>query len=707
MASVFRKVNDMVDQVKRITYDMSFQNNLTLNMGGIYPVFCKEVLPGDSVSVNPTFALKMMPMVFPVQTRMNATIHFFYIRNRSLWKDWMDFIGKTKSDLSLPYLHLKGDDIAVGSLADYLGIPTVSYDSIKVDEGGSAYRFEDGAPRIYDCSFYNGKEYEDWMNTEQTFEELPLNRDDEPVKFCFLRFQQKFTLGMKSLKLVYTNQPDEPDISRKVLFDALYVMRVDRDGTTTIVNRSVPAYNSGGDMHVLEFTFQNIDLPTPPKGSYYVVLACSGSSLNDTSGTESVPDEATYNDLFTDGRLEFSYETQGAVPLSDHDEINPFATAKSLSVLPFRAYEFLFNSFYRNQLNDPFMINGKPEYNNYLPTKEGGEDLTKYALHYRNWEDDFLTTAVQSPQQGPAPLVGVVNNTLTFRADDGTEYSATAEFDDKNKVTSFTVHSSDMPEGNVRSLIDLAQSGISINDFRNVNSLQRWLEANQRRGYKYQDQVMTHYGVEVKFDDYDYPEFIGGVSRPILINQVTQTMDQGPDMPLGSYAGQGSCVGQTDSTITKYCDEHGFILGVMSICPVPVYSQLVPKHFFKFDAMDYFFPEFGKIGMQPITYKECFPIGAFTDGKWDDEFGYQKAWYEYMASTDESHGLFRSQLRNFLINREFEGVPTLNHEFLAINPADVNDVFSVADVSDKFLGQIYFDCKMKRPIPAYGAPAIE
>ena len=55
------------------------------------------------------------------------------------------------------------------------------------------------------------------------------------------------------------------------------------------------------------------------------------------------------------------------------------------------------------------MIDGVPEYNKWIPTTDGGMDSHVYSLHYANWEQDFLTTAVQSPQQGIAPLVGIVS----------------------------------------------------------------------------------------------------------------------------------------------------------------------------------------------------------------------------------------------------------------------------------------------------------
>ena len=82
----------------------------------------------------------------------------------------------------------------------------------------------------------------------------------------------------------------------------------------------------------------------------------------------------------------------------------------NISALPFRAYESIYNAFYRDQRNNPYMINGVPEYNKWIPTTDGGMENHVYSLHYANWEQDFLTTAVQSPQQGIAPLVGIVSN---------------------------------------------------------------------------------------------------------------------------------------------------------------------------------------------------------------------------------------------------------------------------------------------------------
>ena len=124
----FSKKSNVKNRVPRSTHDLSFQNNLTLKFGAITPVFCREVLAGDSYRISPSFGLRALPLVFPCQTRMRAYLHFFYVRNRTLYKDWMDFIFGTKKNLVPPYLSSDTPvEYKASSLADYLGLPCVYY----------------------------------------------------------------------------------------------------------------------------------------------------------------------------------------------------------------------------------------------------------------------------------------------------------------------------------------------------------------------------------------------------------------------------------------------------------------------------------------------------------------------------------------------------------------------------------------------------
>lgn len=320
-----------------------------------------------------------------------------------------------------------------------------------------------------------------------------------------------------------------------------------------------------------------------------------------------------------------------------------------------------------------------------------------------------------SPQFGVAPLVGISSSgKASFMASDGNTYSAQLVTADDGDTVNSVQFTSDVPNDVKRSAILTASSGISINDFRAVNSLQRWLEANYRRGLKYRDQLMEHFGVTPSYAELDMPEFIGGVSEFVNIQQINQTSESTDGSPLGSYAGQASCVGSSNNKVSHYCDEHGFIIGVISIVPVPCYSQLLPKFFSKFENLDYYSPEFGHIGMQPIPYREVCPLTALSQGlDLDTTFGYQRAWYDYLSSTDEVHGMFRTYFKDFILQRVFNNVPSLTPEFLTVDESQLNNVFvydetgSDSSSDDKILGQIHFDVKAKRPIPRYGIPRLE
>ena len=188
--------------------------------------------------------------------------------------------------------------------------------------------------------------------------------------------------------------------------------------------------------------------------------------------------------------------------------------AVPLSALPFRAYEAYYNAFGRDIRNNPFIVDGKPEYNKYVPSMKGGSDSYKYQLHYANWEPDAYTTALQSPQAGVAPLVGITSlGEATFRDAVGTEYHAQLETaEDGDTVTGFQVKSSNAPADVVRNLIGMATSGISISDFRNVNSLQRFLEIRIRQSPRYKNLVKGLFDVNLDYDELMMPRNSGIIS---------------------------------------------------------------------------------------------------------------------------------------------------------------------------------------------------
>lgn len=700
----FSKKSNVKNRVPRSTHDLSFQNNLTLKFGAITPVFCREVLAGDSYRISPSFGLRALPLVFPCQTRMRAYLHFFYVRNRTLYKDWMDFIFGTKKNLVPPYLSSSSPvRYEPSSLADYLGLPCVYYNTEEqytyaVYEPVTQYRMKSGGTGVGDWFKTN---FNALSSVSKVYANLALI--DTEVNVAVGKTFNWTTLIPESVTSVYpavylSLQPNSSAVSVSA------TLGDNTNKTKYLILDKSRVVLAGGEV---PSSVTKVDLSTFKDPAYIVLVRPKTIALTDAMFVHEPYNVGQCNSV--------SCVTPSASAISaDSMAKNPYRDGKhNPNALPFRAYEAIYNAYYRNQLVEPFMINGQPEYNKFVPVDTGSADSFDYKLHYRNWEDDVFTSCMPSPQQGNAPMVGVTidgNNstTLAFSDAEGNVYNAVPVLNpEKNGIASFTISSA--AGAQVIPVSSALTSGITINDFRNVNALQRYLELSQMRGYRYKDLMDAHLDVNIKFNELMMPEFIGGCSRDINVSQITataNTMVGDVETQVGDYKAQAGLVGQCNS-FTKYCDEHGFIIGLMTIVPVPVYGQSLQKFWTKRSQFDYFSPEFANIGMQAVTKKEIAPLNI-PNAELDKTFGYQRPWYEYLSALDQSHGLFGTSLRNFILNRTFGNDVNLTPEFLHVDPSTLNDIFSsTLENDDKFIGEVYFNVQAKSAVPSSVLPRLE
>lgn len=736
MANIFRKKDAYIDRVNRSTFDLSFVNNLTMKFGAITPVCLLPASFGDSFQINARFNLQLLPTVFPIQTQLYVRLHFVYVRTRTLWEDWMSFFGgdetvtppwmdPTAEDSAQGHRQFNiADDLQTGTLADYLGVPTtitgtfgkeerfeptfcseppftgniMSVVSTILNDKQAAYNYfgsqvNKAITSILTCTYSSSQD-----NEKKVFGyrvgALPASSDGKRG-VVYVRGLGSVLAGMTQwldplvlccsqtgdlLKVVNCGVTQD---RRSIYFD------LDRSGADSAVKIIYLAFSPIAQSDYGRAVYLQ---SSPGTVSTRITMASTPiafASFNSQEWTKPEPDNCPFYTSLPGGALP-------AIPLS---------------ALPFRAYEAYYNAFGRDIRNNPFIVDGKPEYNKYVPSTKGGRDLYKYQLHYANWEPDAYTTALQSPQAGIAPLVGITSlGEATFRDAAGVEYHAQLETaDDGDTVTGFQVKSSNAPADVVRNLIGMATSGIAISDFRNVNSLQRFLEIRIRQSPRYKNLVKGLYNVNLDYDELMMPEFLGGISDTIPVYKVTQTTPTEGN-PLGAFAGQGSLQSGMRHVIRKYCPEDGYILGVMSVVPAANYSQLLPPHFTRMNLLDWHFPQFNNISYQPMLYKHLCPYQAYAVNpkNINNVFGYQRAYWDLIASFDEVHGEFRSSMRNFVINRVFDKAPELSKDFLLVNPDHVNDVFAMtAENGDKILGSIAFDITKKTTIPRNSIPHIE
>lgn len=114
--------------MKRHKHSLSHYKLLTCNMGELVPLTCFEVLPGDTMQMATSLLLRTSPLLTPVMHPVHMRIHHWYVPTRLIWADWENFItgGPDGLNASTPptITPNTGSGYAVGSLADYLAVPT-------------------------------------------------------------------------------------------------------------------------------------------------------------------------------------------------------------------------------------------------------------------------------------------------------------------------------------------------------------------------------------------------------------------------------------------------------------------------------------------------------------------------------------------------------------------------------------------------------
>lgn len=114
--------------MKRSKFSLSHYKLASMDMGELVPIGLMEVLPGDTVQHATSALVRCSPMLAPVMHPVHARIHHWFVPHRIIWEDWEDFItgGPDGMDASVfPTITFGGGSgAAVGSLADYLGVPT-------------------------------------------------------------------------------------------------------------------------------------------------------------------------------------------------------------------------------------------------------------------------------------------------------------------------------------------------------------------------------------------------------------------------------------------------------------------------------------------------------------------------------------------------------------------------------------------------------
>ncbi|WNK14204.1 MAG: major capsid protein [Microvirus sp.] len=117
-------------EIPRSQFNRQFTHKTTFDSGYLVPIYVDEVLPGDTFNVHATFFARLATPLFPVMDNLHLDSFFFFVPNRLLWSNWQKFMGQQDNpgdsiSFVTPQQVCPAGGYAVGSLQDYMGLPTV------------------------------------------------------------------------------------------------------------------------------------------------------------------------------------------------------------------------------------------------------------------------------------------------------------------------------------------------------------------------------------------------------------------------------------------------------------------------------------------------------------------------------------------------------------------------------------------------------
>lgn len=386
--------------------------------------------------------------------------------------------------------------------------------------------------------------------------------------------------------------------------------------------------------------------------------------------------------------------------------IAPTST-EPISVLPFRAYAKIWNDWYRDP-NLDLEIDLRTD----LMGNVNAVSEPLLQLQLRGFEKDYFTSSLPWAQRGAEvlmPLAGTASVTYKTPVEitGGTQPGAIAstalgvlQSGGTNMTTLQNIES-----------IDIDGATTSINDLYRSIAIQKWMQRNAVGGGRYVEQIESHFNVRVPDFRLQRAEYLGGGKQPVTVSEVLATAES-VDVNVGDMKGHAISVGKSNR-FTYRCQEHGVIIGILSVMPRTAYSQGIERMWSRTSKFDFGWPELANIGEQETLSKEIFyDFAAAGQAANQGIFGYIPRYSEYKFKNDRLAGDFRSTLGYWHDARFFTARPVLDSAFTTMFE-DGNGleetfrrIFAVTDGTDYLWMQLFHKLTAKRPLPYFGVPSI-
>lgn len=425
------------------------------------------------------------------------------------------------------------------------------------------------------------------------------------------------------------------------------------------------------------------------------------------------------------------------------DFYNPSVTPWFLA-----AYQAIYQLYFRNDDREKkdYVYNFDKYYNksSFSIARDFNADthfmnLGLLTLRYRSRYKDYFNSVKVSPLSSPVGLrefYDGVNNPVSPT----TYLNGVRQFLglDESYVSGSNLLSTELGANSTTVLYNTNETGynISTSSLRSMFALEKLIRVIGRTNKDYESQVLAHFGVKVPHDVMHNITHVAHDMYSLRPEPVTSTASTS-ERALGEVGGQGQVsFSGHQHKFTAPC--HGVFMAVISSIPRMRYEAGFDKALVFNERLDFWQPEFDRLGMQPLYAYEVIKTPESTASRVGWQFAYEHLKRKFdrvsMAFTEQDTNGYSAWV---LTQRPYIGIRdaaadiyqdstlgNLGYQNFLVQPRDLDKILTTSVAwgwdsasfvnypyliyaTDPFLHDVGFNCKVVNFMSEYGEPELD